>query len=266
MCGQVGVIFGTKRRTRDEIDYLTWVFTRALELSEERGPHATGIAWVNRDGEHRMFKRPVPASEFVHDKAFGEVLGDVDNSITVLMGHTRFVTRGDAAVNENNHPLRTGDCMVTHNGTILNADHLFRRLHFERHADVDSEIIGRIADACIVDGRIDVKALRDGLALCRGQMSAVIVAKTDPGNVIIAKGNKPLELMYHPVFQAAVYASDAKYLRSVQTDVPGWIVLPTKPMHIFVFSADNLSQFERLPFRFVAQKTKSAVPKGGASV
>ncbi len=266
MCGQVGGIFGTKRRTRDEIDYLTWIFTRALELSEERGPHATGIAWVNRNGEHRLFKRPVPASEFVHDKAFGEVLGDVDNSITVLMGHTRFATRGDAAVNENNHPLRTGDCMITHNGTVLNADYLFHRFGFERHAEVDSEILGRIADTSIVDGRIDLKALRGRLALCRGQMSAVIVAKTDPGTVIIAKGNRPLELAYHPVFRAVVYASDAKYLRSVQTDVPGWIALPTKAMNILVFRADNLSQFERLPFHFVAQKTKSAVSKGGASV
>lgn len=266
MCGQVGVIFGTKRRTRDEINYLTWVFTRALEISEERGPHATGIVWVNREGEHRLFKRPVPASDFVHDKAFGEVLGGADNSVTVLMGHTRFVTRGDAAVNENNHPLRTGDCLVTHNGTILNADHLFRRFHFERHADVDSEIIGRIADACIVDGRIDVKALHDGLALCRGQMSAVIMAKIDPGTVIIAKGNKPLELMYHPLFRAAVYASDAKYLRSVQTDVPGWIVLPTKPMNILVFRVVDLPKLDCLPFHFVAQGTKSTVPNGGVSV
>ena len=262
----VGVIFGTKRRTRDEIEYLTWVFTRALELSEERGLHATRIAWVNREGQYRLFKRPVPASEFVRNKAFGEVLSDIDDNATVLMGHTRFVTRGDASVNENNHPFRTGDCLVTHNGTVLNADYLFKRFGFGRHAEVDSEIIGRIADACIVDGRIDVKALRDRLALCRGQMSAVIVAKTDPGTVIIAKGNWPLELMYHPVFRAAVYASDAKYLRSVQTDVPGWIVLPTKPMHIFAFRADDLPQFERLPLHFVAQRTKSAVPKGGVLV
>jgi glucosamine 6-phosphate synthetase-like amidotransferase/phosphosugar isomerase protein len=182
------------------------------------------------------------------------------------MGHTRFVTCGNAAVNENNHPLRTGDCLVTHNGTILNAEYLFHRFRFGRHAEVDSEIIGRIADRCIAGGSITLEALRDRLALCRGQMSAVIVAKTDPGTVIIAKGNRPLELLFHPVFRAAVYASDAKYLRSVQTDVPGWIVLPTKPMHIFAFRADDLPQFERLPLHFVAQRTKSAVPKGGVLV
>lgn len=265
MCGQAGVIFGTERRTREEIDYLTWTFARILEMSEERGPHATGIAWVNRDGKHRLFKRPIPASEFVRDKAFGEVLGDVDNGVTVLMGHTRFVTRGNAAINENNHPLRTGNCLVTHNGTILNADYLFHRFGFERHAEVDSEIIGRIADACIDDGRIDVKALRDGLALCRGQMSAVVVAKTDPETAIVIKGNKPLELVYHPKLRAVFYASSAKYLQAALSDTKGWEWLPMERMHIGVFRCSDLQDFQLLPFSFVAQ-ARVVTAKGGASI
>jgi len=253
VCGQVGVIFGAKRRKSDEIDRLTWMFTHLLVLSEERGSDATGIAWVNRDGEHRLFKRPAPATELVCEEAFGEALRDVHNGVTVLMGHTRYKTRGDARVNANNHPLRTGDCLVTHNGTILNADYLFHRFRFGRHAEVDSEIIGRIADACIVDGRIDVKALRNGLALCRGQMSAVIVAKTDPGTVIIAKGNKPLELVYHPKLRVVCYASSAKYLQATLSDSKGWEHVPTKPMRIHVLRCTDLPGFQIVPFSFVAQ-------------
>lgn len=258
MCGQAGVIFGTKRRTREEVDYLAWAFTGILQMSEERGPHATGIAWVHRDGKHRLFKRPIPASEFVRDKAFGEVMGDVGNNITVLIGHTRFVTRGRAAVNENNHPLRTGNCLVTHNGTILNADYLFHRFGFERHAEVDSEIIGRIADACIVGGRIDVKALRERLALCRGQMSAVVVAKTAPGAVIVIKGNKPLELVYHPKLRAVFYASSAKYLHAALSDTKGWERTPIEPMRIAVFHCSDLQDLQLLPFSFVAQARATA--------
>ena len=265
MCGQAGVVFGAKRRTQEEIDYLTWVFARLLELSEERGPHATGIAWVNRKGEHRLFKRPIPASEFVRDKAFGEVLGDVDNRVTVLMGHTRFVTRGNAAVNENNHPLRTGNCLVTHNGTILNADYLFHRFRFSRHAEVDSEIIGRIADDSIADGCIDVNALRERLALCRGQMSAVIVAKTDPETVVILKGNKPLKLIYHPKLDAVFYASSAKYLQAALSDAKGWKRRPIEPMRISVFPCSDLQDFQLLPFSFTAQ-VRAVTPKGGVPV
>jgi len=265
MCGQAGVVFGAKRRTQEKIEYLTWVFTRLVELSEERGPHATGIAWVNRDGEHRLFKRPLPASQFVRDKAFGEVLGDVDNRVTVLMGHTRFVTRGNAAVNENNHPLRTGNCLVTHNGTILNADYLFHRFRFSRHAEVDSEVIGRIADASTVDGRINVKALRDGLALCRGQMSAIVVAKSDPGTIIILKGNKPLELVHHPKLDAVFYASSGKYLQGALADVAGWERLTLKPMTICVLSCSGLARSRRISFDFVAQAA-ATVRKGVVSI
>ena len=66
MCGQVGIIFGRKRRRPDERDYLREVFIRMLLHSEERGPHASGLAWLKTDGSHRIFKRPMRAHELVY--------------------------------------------------------------------------------------------------------------------------------------------------------------------------------------------------------
>jgi hypothetical protein len=43
MCGQVGIIFGKKRRRITEREYLNEVFVRMLLHSEERGPHARGM-------------------------------------------------------------------------------------------------------------------------------------------------------------------------------------------------------------------------------
>ncbi|KUL02232.1 MAG: hypothetical protein XE12_0844 [Synergistales bacterium 54_9] len=40
---------------------LAWLFTSLLLLREERGPHATGSAWLDIDGGHRLFERPVTA-------------------------------------------------------------------------------------------------------------------------------------------------------------------------------------------------------------
>ena len=77
MCGLAGVIFGNKRRRAEEREYLAWLFTRLLLLSEERGPHATGAAWLDVDGGHRLFKRPVTAERFVLDKAFAELLAGI---------------------------------------------------------------------------------------------------------------------------------------------------------------------------------------------
>jgi len=136
MCGQVGIIFGRKRRRPDERDYLREVFIRMLLHSEERGPHASGLAWLKTDGSHRIFKRPMRAHELVCEKPFQELLGQVDNETTILMGHTRWRTRGNEFNNRNNHPIRTGIVIGTHNGTIYNADYLFRRLGLPRYAEV----------------------------------------------------------------------------------------------------------------------------------
>ena len=111
MCGQVGIIFGRKRRRPDERDYLREVFIRMLLHSEERGPHASGLAWLKTDGGHRIFKRPMRAHELVYEKPFQELLGQVDNETTILMGHTRWRTRGNEFNNRNNHPIRAGCIM-----------------------------------------------------------------------------------------------------------------------------------------------------------
>lgn len=52
MCGLVGLILGRKRRHVMERVHPCGLFSRLIELNEPRGPHATGAAGVNRDGEH----------------------------------------------------------------------------------------------------------------------------------------------------------------------------------------------------------------------
>ena len=56
----------------------------------------------------------------------------------LLLGHTSWRTRGDERVNHNNHPIRAGEVIGTHNGTICNADYLFRRWKLRRFAEVNS--------------------------------------------------------------------------------------------------------------------------------
>lgn len=82
------MVFGKKRRRAEEREHLAWLFTRLLLLSEERGLHATGAAWLDADGGHRLFKRPVTAERFVTDKALAELLASMDNRATLLLGHT----------------------------------------------------------------------------------------------------------------------------------------------------------------------------------
>lgn len=252
MCGQLGIIFENGERDRNQIECLTNIFTELLLLSETRGFHATGIGWVNRDGQHRVYKQPVPAHEFVVGTAFEDMLAQVDSRTTILMGHTRWKTRGSQQDNANNHPQVSRHCQGTHNGHIGNADYLFRHFKLPRKAMVDSEIIFRIADSAIANGRIDTDRLSSRLSLCCGQMSAVITTWLDPETVIIVKGDKPLEFRYHASYKVLVYASEGVFLDHALGGEAGWVDWPVEPMSMIVIRTNKLTKPLVKPFRFGA--------------
>ena len=263
MCGQIGLILGRKRRRAEEREYLLDVFTRLLLLSEPRGPHATGLAWVSRDGEHRIFKAPLPAREFTQEPGYQETLDGVDNRATILMGHTRWPTRGDVNNNVNNHPIRCLDCIGTANGHIINADALFRRFHLRRHAEVDSEVIFRLGSRMTgSDGQIDLDRLIAKFALFRGQMSAVLVSRRDPGTVLLLKGDKPLTLWLHSKHRVVAYASDASYLMDALEGDPGWRPLDILPMTMVVLDHEAIGSFTIRPFHFIVQSRRTTIPRG----
>lgn len=261
MCSQVGFILGTKDRGTEEIRYLQKIFIYLVLRSEERGPHATGAAWLDRDGKHRIYKRPTRASEFVKDRAFAELHAGVNRQTTWLAGHTRWQTRGDARNNANNHPLRASRLLGTVNGTITNADELFEQMRLPRHAEVDSELLLRIADATLRDGHIDMQALKKRLMLCRGQLSAVMASKADPETIVIIKRNKPLELRYHDESNIIVYASDRAYLDGVLLPTLGWREVCVKPMSIVRFHCNHLPEFSYVPFRLASNFQSSRTGK-----
>ena len=263
MCGQLGIVWGRKVRRMEEREYLKEVFTSLLLLSEPRGPHATGLAWVNRVGQHRIFKAPLPAREFIGEPAYQETLDGVDNAATILMGHTRWPTRGDVQNNLNNHPIRSLDCLGTANGTVTNADALFRRFRLRRHAEVDSELIFRLANRLTdEDGRIDQDRLTEKLARFRGQMSAVMVSRRDPGTTLVLKGDKPLFLWFHPKRRAIAYASDEDYLFEALEDDPGWRPLGIPPMTLVQFDHESLANHIARPFLFTVQRRRNTKPEG----
>ncbi len=252
MCGQVGVIYGIAERREEEIDYLKWLFTYLLLLSEERGPYATGIGWLDSSGGYDVLKQPVRATESVKDKAYSRFLTGVSCDVTWLIGHTRWPTRGSVHDPANNHPL-VGSLLLTHNGHVSNASELFYRLKLPREAEVDSEIILRMAEDSLVNGRIDLDMLAAHLSLCRGQISAAMASTLDPQSVIFVKGNKPLELRYHPKHNAIIYASDLIYLNTALPPETEWRCIQIPPMSLVRFDCGSLPKHDLMRFRLCGQ-------------
>ena len=265
MCGQAGLILGRRRRSASERADAVAAFVHLMLLSEVRGPHATGIARLQRQAPPVLRKAPLPAADWLDSDTCNELLAGVDAHTTALLGHTRWRTRGDPGNNANNHPIRAGDIVGTHNGTLYNADALFRRLRLPRFAEVDSEVIFRMAQRCTLEGKIDVPQLAVALSRCRGQMSAALVSRIDPERIVLIKGNKPLELWYHPRRKLAVYASDGRFLEDTLGDESGWQPHALEPMTITTWDINDLTTPTGHPLEFRTQERRGTLPAGVAA-
>jgi amidophosphoribosyltransferase len=264
MCGQVGLILGRKRRTRHDLQELRDIFVALLLHSEVRGPHATGMAWLKVDGSHRLAKAPVPAHEWVASPTFQQALAAVDSRTTLLMGHTRWSTRGDPANNRNNHPLHTGVVLGTHNGTIYNAEQLFRKLSLPRYAEVDSEVLFRLADRHTPEDAIDPIGFTAALRWCRGQISAVLASTLDPATILVLKGNKPLHLWFNRQRRVVAYASETRFLEAALALDEGadWRCLKVPRMTLLTLSHDGAWHTALRPLDFIAQERPGTLPAG----
>ena len=129
-----------------------------------------------------------------------------------------------------------------------------------RFAEVDSEILFRLAANAARDGVVDIERFKARLRRCRGQITAVIACRTDPGTIFVLKGNRPLELRWHPRRKAVLYASDPAYLDAVLAEEKGWREIAVPPMSLVVFRRGDLAGHSVEPFEFVAQERKRAEP------
>ena len=260
MCGLTGVLMANQERSRSEMSMISELFTRMLVGSEHRGPHATGVALINASGDHYISKAPVPASGFVTSRDYRRVIDKLANDTTCLMGHTRWPTRGSHLDNANNHPLVSGGehktrgqhpnrgvCILTHNGHIENASVLFKTMDLPRKAQVDSEILLRLAERNAGKCGIDPIGFADGISLCRGKMSAVVVATNDPAKILLVKGNQPLEVRYHEAPGLIAYASESQILDIAIGSDTGWELIEIPAWRIVVVDTRRMMPLTAYP-------------------
>ena len=99
---------------------------------EERGTDATGIAFVT-ENRIQIKKKAVPARKFRFK---------LPRNTSVVMGHTRLTTQGNACYNYNNHPF-LGYCenstfALAHNGMIYN-DKVLRQKYDIAKTDIETD-------------------------------------------------------------------------------------------------------------------------------
>lgn len=153
------------------------VLVNALLLGiEERGKHATGVAWAAEDGQAWLRKAAMAASDFVR-------LDHVVAGTRTAIAHTRWATQGSPENNDNNHPIDVGGIVGIHNGCVSNDDEIFDRIGKEKRiAEVDSEAIF----ANLVHSG---QPTTDSLAEVRGSAAVAWLETEDPEVLHLARIN-----------------------------------------------------------------------------
>ena len=144
MCGLAGVILKNKKRSSTELKTIADNFQQMLLEADTRGGHATGFAIIDNKGDYLIHKTNKDAFGFLDTEDAVTALDLVSTNATCIMGHTRYATLGSPNINKNNHPIRTGKTIGTHNGSIHNHKELFKKYNMQRFAQVDSEAIFRL--------------------------------------------------------------------------------------------------------------------------
>jgi amidophosphoribosyltransferase len=135
MCGIFGFI--TSEGEGPEIARLR----RIALVTQSRGEHAFGLAWLDQDGSMHTFKQPGPARSHLDE------LARCRNAV-VLVGHCRFATHGSPADNRNNHPHVAGAGFFVHNGVIYNHRQLLQQYKLAPQTQCDSEVLGLLMARC----------------------------------------------------------------------------------------------------------------------
>lgn len=184
MCGLVG-IFG------DGFERNKTLFEELLYINYLRGPHSTGVAFIN-DKYVQVVKDPVSPDDLTYYKRYQKAMQKKDH--IGLMGHGRFATRGKVE-HANAHPFNHGTITLTHNGTCSSVDKLPGKF------DTDSETI------CHAINEWGATKVWDKLEWCNPGTIVFWDAKAKTFNMI-TNGSRPMFFSFIKGKGAIIYASE----------------------------------------------------------
>ncbi len=234
MCGIFGMAFqkGHSMTNSEEVKY---ILDNLLTESEIRGRDASGVAFISLR-KVVVAKRQMTASKLIETDFYKEsarrclhmsdniglTTGDAafDRPI-IILGHTRFKTKGTPRNHHNNHPIVSNKVVGVHNGIIDNDDTLFKRFtkkfppSFIRRAEVDSEIIFRLLDhyTNTIDHSMS-RSIKAATRILEGNYACAAVNTRSPHMLWLFKCIMPIEIRHYPIRGLIIFASSSKFIEA----------------------------------------------------
>lgn len=229
MCGIVGALafgeFETKKEEKLRQEAMIFLTTELLQLTQIRGKEATGIATMFANCDYIGLKMGISAQEFV--ARFGGTEKDYEGYLNLwrkktspakmAIGHCRKPSTGGAASpddNKNNHPIKVGDIVGVHNGTLQNHEKIFTNLDCGRDGKVDSEAIFRLLHHYTNNGTepFTAQAIQETCKRLDGQYCCLTFSGNNPYQMAAFRDGRPLEAMLIRPLKLMLLASEKDFL------------------------------------------------------
>jgi glucosamine 6-phosphate synthetase-like amidotransferase/phosphosugar isomerase protein len=197
MCGVFGYV------AQDDRDRLNpEILMRIARVTETRGEHAWGMAWVDSKGVLKHFKQTGPISDSLG-------LLRMASDAQVLIGHCRYATQGSPESNLNNHPHPCDGGWIVHNGIVPNYGQLVKEHTLFPTSECDSEVLGLLIER--LRGSLKSR-IEQAVGLVRKGQPLVLLGLWKPGTLVaVRRGN--------PLWQGR--AKRGTYLASLPEGLPG---------------------------------------------
>ena len=200
MCALYGFINYGKILSKKELKKLV----RNLSISSElRGTDASGVAYV-RNGKVVIYKKPQPSHE---------VNFYFPSDITILTGHTRMATHGDARNNYNNHPFvghtAESDFALCHNGVLFNYEQVQKQEQLPKtKIKTDSYVAVQLIEKY---GKADFDTIGKMSEIVNG--SFVFTVLTSEEKLYISRWDNPICILHFPKLGIYVYTSTKEIMQ-----------------------------------------------------
>lgn len=230
MCGLVGALacgeFQEKRLERIRQESMIFLTTELLTLTQTRGKDATGVATMFADCDYMGLKMGISAQEFI--ARFGDTEEDYEGYLKIWrkkvrpakisIGHCRKPSTGGASGpenNKNNHPIKIGDIVGVHNGTLTNHEKIFTNLGCKRDGNVDSEAIFRLLHHYTNNGTepFTTQAIQETCKRISGSYAVMAFSGNNPFQMAAFRDSRPLEIAIIRPMKLLLVASEKDFLK-----------------------------------------------------
>lgn len=178
MCGLFGFVAKEKGPMNMNL------IERIATVTERRGRHAWGMAWVDSFGRLKMYKQTGPISKSL------DMLG-IAADAQMMIGHCRWATHGDPENNLNNHPHPCDGGWVVHNGIISDYQRIADDNQLSMVTKCDSEVVGLLIEQ--LSGSLMDRCL-EATRACKGHNPFAMLGLWRKSMIVARANHQPLHV------------------------------------------------------------------------